>query len=37
MGNVCLGGGGGGDCAWVHVVVSVYGSVVCGVHGCVCC
>ena len=28
---------GEGDCAWVHVVVSVYGSVVCSVHGCVCC
>ena len=27
---------GGRLCTWVHVVVSVYGSVVCSVHGCVC-
>ena len=34
-GYMCVCGGGGRDC--VHVVVSVYGSVVCNVHGCVCC
>ena len=27
----------GGDCVWVHVVLPVYGSVMCSVHGCVCC
>ena len=28
-------GGEGRLCVWVHVVVSVYGSVVCSMHGCV--
>ena len=34
-GYMCVWGGGRGLHAWVHVVVSVYGSVVCSVHVCV--